>query len=243
MGIACFPGDSKDAAELLRMADEALYNAKRNRKDRVERYFSAFKEMEKELGSESTILATAKTFISIINAKDRYTYGHSEKVMEYSVLIAQGLGIKGKELMDIRLAALLHDVGKIDISSDILNKKSSLTREDWEVLKQHPVRGAILLREIRLLERASVLTLYHHERFDGKGYPGGMAGEDIPLGARIIAVADSFDAMTTERCYKRARSVDEAVAELKRGAGSQFDPEIVEIFIRILEDTRAVNSA
>lgn len=236
VGIASFPDNGNDAAELIRMADEALYNAKRNRKNKVELYFSVFKELEKELGPESSILATVRTLISIINAKDRYTYGHSEKVMEYSEIIAGKLGLKGQDLLDLKLAAFLHDIGKIDIPPEVLNKKGPLTREEWELIKEHPKRGAGLLAECKSLRRAVDIMLYHHERYDGKGYPCGLAGEDIPLGSRIIAVADSFDAMTTERCYRKAKDLDEAVLELKRGAGEQFDPEIVEVFIQVLTE-------
>ncbi|MFZ5611662.1 MAG: diguanylate cyclase, partial [Bacillota bacterium] len=235
VGIASFPKDGSDAAELIRTADEALYNAKRNRKNKVKLYFSAFKGLEKELGSESSILATVRTLISIINAKDRYTYGHSEKVMEYSEMIAGKMGIKGQDLLDLKLAALLHDIGKIDIDPEVLNKKDPLTREEWELMKEHPERGARLLMECKILKQAGVITLYHHERYDGKGYPHGLAGEDIPLGSRIIAVADSFDAMTTKRSYKKAKDMNEAILELKKGAGEQFDPKIVEIFIQILD--------
>lgn len=241
VGIASFPENGNDAAELIRMADEALYNAKRNRKNKVELYFSAFKELEKELGTESSVLATVRTFISIINAKDRYTYGHSEKVMEYSEMIAGKLGLKGQDLLDLKLAAFLHDIGKIDIPPEILNKKGPLTQEEWELLKEHPERGARLLMECKTLKQAGAITLYHHERYDGKGYPCGLAGEAIPLGARIIAVADSFDAMTTERCYRKAKDINEAVLELKKEAGEQFDPKIVEIFIQILAEKYLLN--
>lgn len=243
VGIASFPGDANSATELVRMADEALYNAKRNRKNKVELYFSAFKDLEKELGSESSILATVKTLISVINAKDRYTYGHSEKVMEYSEMIAFRLGIKGQELMDLRLAAFLHDIGKIDIAPEVLNKNGALTQEEWELLKEHPVSGARLLLECKSLKKASILTLHHHERFNGKGYPEGLTGESIPLGSRIIAVADSFDAMTTERCYKKARDFEEAIFELRSGSGEQFDPHITEIFIQILMEKYLTNIA
>ncbi|MCL6635225.1 MAG: diguanylate cyclase, partial [Peptococcaceae bacterium] len=183
VGIATFPGDGTDAAGLIRMADEALYNAKRNRKNKVELYFSAFKELEKELGAEPGVLATVRTLISIINARDRYTYGHSEKVMEYSVMIAARLGLAQQELLDLKLAAFLHDTGKIDINPEVLNKKGPLTREEWELLKEHPARGARLLMECNSLKRAGVITLYHHEHYNGKGYPEGLAGEDIPLGS------------------------------------------------------------
>lgn len=234
IGVASFPNDGNDADELINRADEALYNAKRNRKNKVELYFSAFKDLQKELKSESSILATVKTLISIINAKDRYTYGHSEKVMEYSEMIALRLGIKGKELLDLKLAAFLHDIGKIDIPSEILNKKGSLSPDEWDLIKKHPVVGARLLKECKSLNRISKITLCHHEYYNGKGYPKGLVGTNIPLGSRIIAVADSFDAMTTERCYKKGISNEEALVELEKGAGEQYDPIIVDVFTQII---------
>lgn len=236
IGVASFPNDGNDVDELINRADEALYNAKRNRKNKVELYFSAFKDLQKELKSEASILATVKTFISIINAKDRYTYGHSEKVMEYSEMIALRLGIKGRELSDLKLAAFLHDIGKIDIPPEILNKKGSLSLDEWDMIKEHPAVGAKLLKECKSLNRISKITLYHHEYYNGMGYPKGLVGTNIPLGSRIIAVADSFDAMTTERCYKKGISNEEALVELEKGAGEQYDPIIVDVFIQIMRD-------
>jgi putative nucleotidyltransferase with HDIG domain len=156
----------------------------------------------------------------------------------YAVEIAQAFNLPEREVEIIKYASLLHDIGKISIAQEILLKTDPLTAEEYKILQKHPVVGVTIVKDIKFLEKEIPIILHHHERFDGKGYPQGLMGREIPLGARIVAVADAFDAMTSGRGYKAKLSVDEAVEELKQGSGSQFVPEIVETFVRIVNDKK-----
>lgn len=184
---------------------------------------------------EELYLATVKAFVAAIEAKDPYTRGHSERVTSFSLAMAERLGLSGRDMEDIRTAALLHDVGKIGVKEEILNKTTSLTDEEYRIVKMHPLIATKIVEQIPLLADVIPIIAHHHERYDGNGYLDGLAGEEIPLGARILAVADAFDAMISERPYHSALSFTEAVGELKRNAGSQFDPKVVEAFCEVLE--------
>ncbi len=173
---------------------------------------------------------TIKALAAAIDAKDPYTRGHSQRVMEYTLLAGTYLSFSSEEMETLEYAGILHDIGKISIDSTILNKSGSLNEEEWEIIREHPVIGANLLRGIPFLEKASELVLCHHERFNGEGYPNGLKGEVIPLGARLIAVADAFDTMTTDRAYRAAMTVDHAVEELHNCSGGQFCPIAVKAF-------------
>lgn len=235
VGIAIYPENASDKDELIKKSDDAMYKAKFMSKNRVELYFSVLDDIKVLLNeSEQHLLNSIRTLITIINAKDKYTYGHSERVVLYSTMIGKSMGMTEDELRKLRYGAYLHDIGKIEISRDILNKETALTEEEWQILKGHPVWGADIIKPIRALNDSVAAIMYHHERFDGWGYPQGLKGYDIPLCARILAVADSFDAMMTKRPYKKAKTLEEAVEELERCKGSQFDPEIVHKFIEIL---------
>ncbi|MFH1652014.1 MAG: HD domain-containing phosphohydrolase [Chloroflexota bacterium] len=174
---------------------------------------------------------TIKTLASAIDAKDPYTRGHSERVMEYAMLGGLALSLDEEQMENLEYAAILHDVGKIVIDDSILKKPDSLTPVEWSVIQQHPVVGADMLDDIPFLEKASQLVRCHHERFDGSGYPAGIAGDAIPLGARIIAVADAFDTMTTDRAYRHALTVSYTISELVGCTGTQFCPRAVEAFL------------
>jgi response regulator RpfG family c-di-GMP phosphodiesterase len=168
--------------------------------------------------------STINAMAAAIDAKDRFTQGHSERVMEYSLKAGEALSLSDDEAEVLRYAGVLHDVGKIAIDSSILSKPGPLTPGEWEIMFTHPTVGAKLLKEIPFLERAAELVLRHHEKFDGTGYPDRLRGEAIPLGARIIAAAEAFDTMTTDRPYRSALSIDAAVKELNNCAGKQFCP-------------------
>lgn len=174
---------------------------------------------------------TIRALAAAIDAKDPYTRGHSQRVMEYSLLTGGYLSIDRDEMETLEYAAVLHDVGKLAIESRILNKPGPLDEAEWDVVRAHPVIGANILRSVPFLEKASELVLCHHERFNGQGYPNKLKGEDIPLGARIIAVADAFDTMTTDRSYRSALSVEQTVRELNNCSGGQFCPEAVKAFV------------
>lgn len=184
-----------------------------------------------EMGNE-TILAIAKT----VDAKDVNTSKHSERVSEYSVLIAQKLGWTEEECDNIRRMALLHDIGKIGIPDSILNKPSKLTEEEYAMMKSHVTMGAQILKDFTLIDNVCEGVEYHHERFDGKGYVKGLKGEEIPINARIICIADAFDAMTSNRVYRKQMDMDYVMRELRKGKGTQFDPELVTILIKLVEN-------
>jgi putative methionine-R-sulfoxide reductase with GAF domain len=174
---------------------------------------------------------TVRALASAIDAKDPYTKGHSERVMEYSLKAGVTLALSTESEETLEYAALLHDVGKIAIDSGILIKAGALTPEEWEIMRTHSAIGAELVREIPFLEGAAELVLCHHERYDGTGYPNGLKGEEIPIGASLIAVADAFDTMTTDRAYRAALSIETAVKELHHCSGKQFCPMAVKALI------------
>ena len=178
---------------------------------------------------------TAEALVSAIEAKDRYTNGHSKRVAEYSRSIARSAGKSEEECEDIYFAALLHDVGKINVPLKILNKKGHLNDEEYNRVKQHPVVGGQILSNIQLSPEPRIAALYHHERYDGRGYPEGLKGEAIPETARIIAVADAYDAMTSNRSYRRAIAQEQVREELEKGAGTQFDPEFARAMISMVD--------
>ncbi len=175
--------------------------------------------------------STITTLVATIDAKDPYTRGHSQRVMEYTLLGGASLSLTAEEMETLEYAGMLHDIGKIAIDTGILNKPDTLNSSEWNIMREHSAIGANLLKEVPFLEKARELVLYHHERYDGKGYPVGLKGEKIPMGARLIAVADAFDTMTTDRSYRRARAFDEAIKELHDCSSTHFCPIAVEAFV------------
>jgi putative nucleotidyltransferase with HDIG domain len=185
-------------------------------------------------------IAIIKALAATVDAKDHYTLGHSQKVSQYSVMVAEELGLSGREHEIIKYAALLHDLGKIALPDDIIKKPSRLSEQEFEVVRKHPSIGAKIIKEIEALAGMVPIVLHHHERFDGKGYPDGLKGEDIPIGARIVHVTDAYDTMVSARAYRDMLPPELAISELRKNAGAQFDPKIVDIFITSLRK-RAVN--
>jgi len=183
---------------------------------------------------QESYFATMKSLALALDAKDRYTAGHSESVQKHSVNIARELGLSHEEIANIERAGALHDIGKIGIPDAIINKPGRLTQEEFEKIKEHPALGEQMILPIPFLNSARGIIRHHHERFDGGGYPDGVKGEHIELGARIMAVADTFDAMTSDRPYRKAMSVEEAMTELNRCRSTQFDPAAVEAFERLI---------
>ena len=184
-----------------------------------------------EMGNE-TIVSIARA----VDAKDSNTSKHSMRVSEYSVAIARRLGYSEETCENLRQMSLLHDIGKIGIPDAILNKPGKLTDEEYEVMKSHVILGGEILKDFTMIENVSIGALYHHEKYNGTGYCRGLKGEKIPLDARIIGIADAFDAMTANRVYRRKLDIDEVIAELKRCSGTQFDPRLVEILLSLIED-------
>lgn len=182
--------------------------------------------------------STVKVLAAAIDARDPYTCGHSQRVMEYTMMAASQFPFSPEDLQDIEFGSLLHDVGKIGIFDNILRKPAHLTNEEWTMMRKHPSIGARILGEIAFLTRARDLVMHHHERYDGTGYPEGLKGEAISLGARLLAVADAFDTMTTDRSYRAALNVDVALEELHKFAGTQFCPLAVRAFTRAFDEYR-----
>lgn len=179
-----------------------------------------------------------RTLARTIDAKDRYTNGHSQRVAKYALALAERMGKTEEEQKNIYYAALLHDVGKIRIPDTIINKPAKLTDEEFEYIKLHPVAGYYILRDIHENTLIAQGAKWHHERYDGKGYPNGLAGEDIPEVARIIGVADTYDAMTSNRSYREQMSQEKVRSEIERGKGTQFDPKIADIMLQMIDEDR-----
>jgi diguanylate cyclase (GGDEF)-like protein/putative nucleotidyltransferase with HDIG domain len=240
IGLASYPADGMLSGELVDVADTALYHAKRTGGNRI---FLSSKILSKPpnnggipgIDTKPGSLSEVYDIASAVEAKDPYTYGHSKKVNIYAVALAEAIGLSPDEVSALSAAALLHDIGKVGIPDKVLNKKGKLTKEDWETIKAHPKLGANIISNIPRLAPSVNSVLYHHERWDGSGYPEGLKGEEIPLESRILAIADSFEAMTAARPYRPALSLEEVVTELRQGAGLQFDPKLVEVFIGIIE--------
>ena len=193
-----------------------------------------YKEQQKE--KAAIFKETAEALANIIDAKDNYTWGHSARVAEYSKIIAEKAGMSEEECEKIYFAGLLHDMGKITINIDIINKTTALTPEEFEEVRKHCLTGSQILSSIKHAPYLSIGAHYHHERYDGKGYPEGLAGENIPLVARIISVADAYDAMTSQRSYREPLTDAKVKQELKDHAGTQFDPVFAGILLKYLEN-------
>jgi diguanylate cyclase (GGDEF)-like protein len=231
-GLACCPDGGDAVLPLIRSAEDDLLRARYSKADYM--YHSVVSEISTL--SIRDAFPTLHTFITLINSKDRYTHGHSERAIAYSLSLGDRLGLTEFEMDMLRFAAYLHDIGKIEIDNAILNKAEDLEMAEWEVMRNHPVHGSELLKPLVAYLPLVPIIRSHHENYDGSGYPDGLLGEDIPLLARIIRIADSFDAMTTCRPYRRAMILDEACAELKAYAGSRYDTQLVYMFLDIVKN-------
>ena len=239
MGISTFPDKARNEVDLIKSADDALYRAKFFNKNRVETYSSILDDLKNDIEEKDIELVTSiKTLISVINAKDRYTYGHSERVVLYSKLLSEKLNLPMEDRSNLIQGSYMHDIGKINISKEILLKKMPLTKEEWEILKSHPEEGIEIIKPVKSLEKIIPIIKHHHERFDGTGYPDKLKGEEIPYLSRVLSVVDSFDAMTSNRPYNKRKTYEEAILELRKFSGTQFDPNIAEKFIEVIEENK-----
>lgn len=217
---------NKTGKRFFNEADQEMFTALGNQIAIAIENASLYRELDE------MFLSSIRAIVEAIDAKDPYTKGHSARVVEYSMLIGEGLELAKEGLKDLEVSAILHDVGKIGIPDRILSKPVRLTDVEFDYMKKHVQFGAEIIEPIGKLKRLTPNVLHHHERYDGKGYPDGLAAKRIPLFARVIAVADSFDAMTSDRPYRPRLSAEVAIGELRKNAGTQFDPKLVRIFVR-----------
>ncbi|WP_183186216.1 diguanylate cyclase [Anoxybacteroides rupiense] len=232
-GIAEYEKGMYDSGELIHKADQAMYYAKAQGKNNVQIY-----DEENICWSQIEFkedLEDMEQLLRIFLSKDVYTYRHSKRVFTYALEFSERLDLTDHEKQTLILGALIHDIGKIEVPRDILNKKGKLEPHEWEIIQKHVIWGKEILASNRRFEDVLPLVELHHERYDGKGYPYGLKGEEIPKLARILCIIDSFDAMTTERPYQPTKTFEEAVAELRACAGTQFDPYYAQQFIQFIE--------
>ncbi|WHY66559.1 diguanylate cyclase [Neobacillus sp. SuZ13] len=235
-GIAECEKETYSVSELLNKADQAMYAAKNQGKNLVQLYNGHSEySVQRSLSLEKE-LEEAEFQLKIFLSKDVYTYRHSKRVYQYAVDFSRMLNLSVDERKTLILGALVHDIGKIEIPRDILNKKGSLDPHEWEFMKKHVTYGKDIISTNKKLEDLIPLVELHHERYDGNGYPYGLAGKSIPKLARILCVIDSFDAMTTERPYQKTKTFQEAIAELRHCSGKQFDPQFIEPFIAMIKE-------
>lgn len=237
VGVSSYPLKAKTDAELIKGADDACYRAKFLCKNRVEAYFSILDEFH----FTPEVITQIKTLIAVINAKDKYTYRHVERVVFYCNLLADQLMLGEDEKRNLIYSAYLHDIGKINIAEEILIKTEPLTPEEWATLQNHPQYAVDIIKNNAALDEVKPIILQHHERYDGKGYPLGLKGNEIHYLARLLTVVDAFDAMTSLRPYQKTKSYVQAMDELSRCSGTQFDPAAVKAFIRCIEERNGAN--
>ncbi|MDP2673899.1 MAG: diguanylate cyclase [Dehalococcoidia bacterium] len=241
LGVASFPDMAASAEELIYRADMAMYWAKSTGKNRVGDWDGLLSRRTDgstppDLGNrDGKVRDAVVSLVSALAAKDPVTRDHTERCSWYTGELAAELGLGEEEASVVRLASLLHDIGKLVVPVEVLCKPGPLTDEEWVQMRQHPTTALHILSPIDSTANAVPAILHHHEHFDGSGYPGGLAGDDIPMASRILLVADAFDAMTTDRPYRKAMPIEAAIEELKRHRGSQFDPEVVDAFLKILD--------
>ena len=241
-GISAYPTDAVSIEELFTYASMALFTAKNNGKNRIVLYSrqtgaggSAESYKNKRALAESCT-PTIYALTAAIDAKDHYTFNHSNNVAEFASILAKELKLDAEHVEIIRQAGLLHDIGKISTPEAILTKQSRLTSEEYAIIQQHVDASISMIKYLPSLDYVIPSVLGHHERWDGKGYPRGLAGNQIPLGARCLCLADSFDAMMSRRSYKQPMAVEDAIAEIRRNLGTQFDPQIGQLFIQLVEN-------
>ena len=221
------------ATQRIRRILELSYLQK-NLKKEVEKQTDVAEKRRQSV--ERVSMQMVKALANTIDAKDSYTNGHSTRVAEYSVMLAKRMGYEGEELERLEYAALLHDIGKIGVPKEIINKPSKLTDEEYEIIKTHPGIGGNILNEITEIPDIAIGARWHHERFDGRGYPDGLKEYEIPEIARIIGVADAYDAMTSKRSYRDVLAQEIVRGEIEKGKASQFDPQIADIMLELMDE-------
>ena len=240
-GVASFPLDGSEREALIVAADEALYFAKAAGRNRVCRYSETLKAaIENDASKLEQILADPQLKLILdlaaaIDAKSPYTRGHTEGVVHYATRLGEALQMTEADQHSLRIASLLHNIGTVSVPDTLLNKPGPLSIEERKIIQAHPNLARVLVKGSAQLETVLPAILYHHERFDGNGYPNGLKGEEIPYLARVLGVVEAYHAMISVRPYRPRLTPADAVAEMRRHAGTQFDPEIVQRFIALLE--------
>jgi putative nucleotidyltransferase with HDIG domain len=231
--------------EIISRADAALYRAKQTGRNRTCLSSDVLKPETAEIGAELEAQPRALSIIyalaATVDAKDHYTYGHSRKVSEYAVALAEALKLDQDRVDTIRAGGLLHDIGKLGVPDSILTKPGPLDDDEWEPIKSHPELGVEILKRVIDLVNCLPAILHHHEHYDGSGYPRSLKRDSIPLEARILGIADAYDAITSPRPYRAQLPSEQAIAELRRCTGTQFDPELVEAFINVILPTQVTD--
>lgn len=233
-GYSIYPDLARNKDELIMQSDSALYQAKNMGRNNVQLYRDIFEDIKVIFDSDEKLFIGLRALLGTVSAKDKYTLGHSERVMDYAEMIGREMRLDMEKIRLLKIAALLHDIGKVEIPESVLNKNEPLTEEDIKMLQRHPDYSADILEPLSGIELLIDSIKHHHERFDGTGYPSGISGDEIPIEARILCVADSFDAMLSDRPYRKGMRFEEVITELKENAGTQFDPFIIEVFLSAL---------
>ena len=232
-GIAEYPHNAESSDGLIFLADAALYQAKKKgHEDKIVSELRTLSTDIMDVATRDQVYALAAT----VDARDPYTYGHSQRVADTAVRIGKAVGMSAEDLEKLHAAALMHDIGKVGVPDAILTKMGKPTPEEWDVIKKHCAEGARILGYVKELAALVPIVLHHHEWYDGSGYPAGLEGLQIPPGARITAVADAYDTMVTKRPYRDAITPNAACEELKRCVGTQFDPVIVNVWCKLVEN-------
>ena len=237
-GWSSFPADGENVLDLLTAADQHLYDHKRGNASRlISQSKSAEQDELRRLKSRAVggSFGVLDALVTAIDNKDHYTRHHSEEVTYLSMLVARELGYSEAQLEAVRISGLLHDVGKIAVPDDVLRHPGKLSREQWEIMQQHPVFGALIVKDVPHLDAVSDGIKYHHEKWDGSGYPENLTGENIPLMGRLLAMGDCYSALTTDRPYRKGWTPEAALEEIARCAGTHFDPDLCAIFLRVME--------
>lgn len=236
MGFSAYPALADSKESLFEQADHALYKAKNSGRNTFKMYQDIITDIAQDVDDHQQLTSIIKVLLRTISEKDKYTYGHSERVAEFVVMIGRALHLPDEKIKALEIEGLLHDIGKLRIPDQILNKKEPLTAEEMELIKKHPLYGASIIHSLSAMGNFEEDVKHHHERYDGKGYPDALTGTDIPMGARILAVADSFDAMRSDRPYRKSNLSDQgAIRELLNNAGTQFDPQVVKAFVNCVK--------
>lgn len=239
IGVSSYPSDATASMDLVEKADWSMYYSKRHGRNKVTLFHEEAGEYGRlsleDLVQEEFHMAAAQAIAISAGSRENYDQEHSESVARISSVIASAMNLDEDEIHKIRVAGLLHDIGLVSVPADILKKRDALDDSEWKRIREHPEIGTEILRHISNLEGFLPVVRHHHEHFDGAGYPDGLKRDDIPLGARIVSVADAFQAMTSERPYRQEMSVEQALIELRKGAGKQFDPTIVDLFVRLMQ--------